>query len=101
MKSLLQLLITCEAMLRSIGEIFWADKIKAIVQDGDKDLDNNKLEEILSWYGGMGSFNDLIISVHNDHVLNGRNEEKLNDELAELRCDIYREAMHQRNSEGP
>lgn len=98
MNSLIQLLITCEALLRSIGEIFWADKIKAVIQDSDKGLDIYKLEEILSWYGGMGSLNDLIISVHNDHVLNGQDEEKLNDELAKLRDDIYQEAMRQKKS---
>ena len=72
MNSLIQLLNSCEALLRSIGELFWADKIKAVIQKGVGGLDIYMLEEITTWYGGMGSFNDLIISVHNDHDLNCR-----------------------------
>lgn len=99
MNSLIQLLISCEVLLRSVGENFWAGKIKAIIQKGSSELDIYQLEEILSWYGGMGSFNDLIISVHNDHELNGQDEEKLNGELSNIRSDIYQEATRQKKSQ--
>lgn len=51
------------------------------------------LDEILSWYGGMGSFNDLVISEYNDHLVESRDEDKLNDELSHLRNQIYKEVL--------
>ena len=92
--SLINLLTTCEVLLRSVREIFWADRIKSIIQRNDRSLDIYTLKEIISWYGGMGSFNDLFISEHNSHILNGRDGERLNYELDELRSNIYREAMY-------
>lgn len=96
MNTLIQLLITCETMLRSVGEAFWADKIQAILERGEGDIDLYLLDEILSWYGGMGSFNDLLISEYNDHLVEGKDEEKLNDELGRLRSRIYEEAVRLR-----
>lgn len=92
MKTLIQLLIACEALLRSVGETFWADKIQAALKKGGSSIDIYLLEEILSWYGGMGSFNDLMISRYNEHLVEGKDEEKLNDELNRLRSQIYKEA---------
>ncbi len=92
MDTLIQLLITCETMLRSVGEAFWADKIQAILKRCGGNIDLYLLEEILSWYGGMGSFNDLLISEYNDHLIKGKDEERLNDELNHLRNQIYKEA---------
>jgi len=51
------------------------------------------LDEILSWYGGMGSFKDLVISEYNDHLVESRDEDKLNDELSHLRNQIYKEVL--------
>ena len=93
MKALIQLLITCETLLCSVGEQFWADKIRKVLDKGGESLDLYLFKEILSWYGGIGSFSDLMISEYNDHVLNGKDEEKLNDELAIIRSAIYTEAV--------
>lgn len=93
MKTLIQLLMTCEALLRSVGEVFWANKIQAVLKRGGNSLDLYLLEEVLSWYGGMGSFNDLMISEYNDHLVKGKDEEKLNDDLNQLRNEIYQEAV--------
>ena len=93
MKTLIQLLMTCEALLRSVGESFWADKIHAVLKRGGGSVDLYLLEEILSWYGGMGSFNDLLISEYNDHLVESKDEEKINDELMQLRGKIYKEAV--------
>jgi hypothetical protein len=94
MKELIQLLISCETLLRSVGENFWANKINAVLQKGEGSIGIYGLEEILSWYGGMGSFNDLIISKYNDYLIEVINEEKLNDELNRLRSKIYQEVIH-------
>lgn len=93
MKTLIRLLITCEALLRSVEEAFWADKIQAVLKRGGGSLDLYLLDEILSWYGGMGSFNDLMISEYNDHLLKGKDEEKLNSDLNRLKNEIYQEAV--------
>lgn len=89
MDKLIQLFVDCEALLRSVGESFWADKIKGALQKVQKYLDLYFLEEIISWYGGMGSFNDLIISEYNNHLIDDKDEEKLNNELTRLRSAIY------------
>ena len=95
MNALFQLLVACEALLQTVGETFWTDKIKRILRKG-KDgeaIDIQLVEEIISWYGGMGSFNDLMISECNGHLVNSDDENKLNDELNKLRGAIYEEAV--------
>lgn len=93
MDALIQLLIACEALLCSVGETFWSDKIQSALKEGGNSIDIYLLEEILSWYGGMGSFNDLMISRYNDHLVDEKDEEKLNDELNRLRSQLYQEVV--------
>lgn len=94
MITLIEKLTACEALLRSVGENFWADKIQDILNKIKEDIDYFYLiEKIQSWYGGMGSFNDLLISKHNDHILNGRDENKINEDLTRLRNEIYQEVQ--------
>lgn len=93
MEYLIQLLVTCEGLLRKVGELCWADKITHLLQKGGGTIDIYLSEEIISWYGGMGSFNDLIISEYNDHLVGGEDEDKLNDELNRLRSAIYQETL--------
>ena len=93
MDALIQLLITCEALLRKVGEEFWAEKLLRIVQQSSGSFDMNLIENIISSYGGMGSFNDLIISRHNDHRVETKDEDRLNNELDKLRNAIYQEAV--------
>jgi hypothetical protein len=93
METLVQLLISCETLLRKVDEIFWADKINHILKKGNANLNLYLIEEIISWYGGMGSFNDLIISVYNDHSVVAEDEDKMNEGLSALRSKIYQEAI--------
>ena len=76
-----------------MGEIFWADKINHILKKGNANLELYLIEEIILWYGGMGSFNDLIISGYNDHFIAAEDEGKTNEELSALRSKIYQEAI--------
>jgi hypothetical protein len=94
MENLIQLLVTCEKLCRKVEELYWADKIKRVLQKNGENADAYLLSEIISWYGGMGSFNDLIISKYNGHQVNGVEEDKLNDELSRLRSAIYQEVVH-------
>ena len=96
MDALIQLLVACEKLLRKVGENFWADKLLQILKESSSSLNKDLIEEIISFYGGMGSFNDLIISHHNDHVVKEKNENRLNNELAKLRNEIYQEAVRLR-----
>jgi len=94
MKKLIQLLLLCEELLGKVGENFWANKIKHILSTTDKELDIYLIEEILSWYGGAGSFNDLFISSYNDHQVSENDEDKLNNDLSGIRSDIYNEVKY-------
>jgi len=91
--NLIELLDSCEALLRSVHEDFWANKIIGIKQKVDNNVDIYILEEIESWYGGMGSFNDLIISNYNGHLIEEKYEKELNDELNKVRNQIYQEVI--------
>ena len=93
MATLSQLLSACESLLRSVGETFWADKLRSVLERGGENFDIYLLKEIQSWYGGMGSFNDLLISEYNNHLVGGKDDDELNDELNRLRSQIYDEVV--------
>jgi hypothetical protein len=76
-------------LLDSAGEPFWASKIRGALGSIDRD-------EILSWYGGMGSFNDLLIATINGHRLKRDQESVTNARLAELRTQVYELATRAR-----
>lgn len=95
MEVLIQQLTKCEILLRSLDEIFWADKIKKVLINSDENIEQYLLQEIISWYGGMGSFNDLVVSKYNGHNLNGRDESILNEELKNIRNAMYDEVKLQ------
>lgn len=94
MKTLKSLLQNCEHLLRNVGESFWAEHIRRILENPDIDLAPQHVEQILSWYGGMGSFNDLMISPRKGHIIpHDSSVDQLNTELNSLRSAIYEEAM--------
>ncbi|HEY1692702.1 MAG TPA: hypothetical protein VGG39_11105 [Polyangiaceae bacterium] len=70
------------ALLDGVRETFWASKIRGALQSGD-------LDEILSWYGGMGSFNDLLIATANGHQVSREQEPAKNAQLRQLQTQIY------------
>ena len=79
----------CYDLLSSSGEKFWSKKMHFLIEHPEKISSNM----ILSWYGGMGSFNDLIISTYNGHIVNKEEDESmLNDKLSMIRTAIYNEA---------
>ncbi len=47
------------------------------------------VHEVLSWYGGMGSINDLIIARISGHRVEDGNEGSLNHKLDELREKVH------------
>ena len=77
----------CEVLLRQSGEDFWSLKIETILKNW-VGITYNDCEKILSWYGGMGSFNDLIISPQNNHKIGSAEYYKVNQELQMLQSEI-------------
>jgi hypothetical protein len=93
METLNSLLKSCETLLSSVEEPFWSRKIRDILERNISFFDKEVPKEILSWYGGMGSFNDLQLSKFNGHLILAKDEDKLNDKLDDLREEIYKEAV--------
>ena len=79
-------------LLQVVGETFWSGKINHLLARMSANHSADDIRNILSWFGGMGSFNDLIISAANDHDVNPDEESKYNDELDRIRETIYVEA---------
>lgn len=75
-------------LLRGANENRWADWF-------DKDLalvrkrDANGLTHLLSAYGGMGSFNDLLLDQRNGHTVTDASKGFVNDRLARLRSSVF------------
>ncbi|WP_236790627.1 DUF4911 domain-containing protein [Amycolatopsis sp. GM8] len=68
-----------------------------------RDLSNRDaygLRRILQAYGGMGSFNDLVIHPRNGHTISPDEARQVNERLDTLRTQIYRVA-HQLRREQP
>ncbi len=80
-------------LLDSICEDFWSEKVKKLAEKDVKKFSSRDIEEVLSWFGGMGSINDLLISHYNGHDVTQENENKKNDELDFLRDAIYEQAV--------
>ncbi len=88
-KSTRELLTECKELLDSVDEVFWSKKINALLDHNPNKLNERSVKQVLSWYGGMGSFNDLIISSFNNHKTDGKNESEINDKLTKVRRQIY------------
>ena len=95
-EDLTTILSRCATLLQQAGESFWSQKIQKILLDTNSDLTLRHLNEILSWYGGMGSFNDVILSQINGHDMDDLEEDDLNARLDQLRETIYNEATAKR-----
>ena len=75
-------------LLRDVGEDHWAawmESDRARIADGQPD----GLTHLLSAYGGMGSFNDLVIHPANGHDLPANLASSTNDKLRSLRSHTW------------
>jgi hypothetical protein len=73
------------ALLEEVRDQFWSEKVRAALERRIVDP-----REVLSWFGGMGSLNDLIISPLNGHVVAPDQEGPANQQLDDVRSSIYR-----------
>jgi len=87
--ALLTALRDCALLLRRVEASFWAEKLESIASMNEDQIGFYDVEEVLSWFGGMGSFNDLLISHVNDHNIAPADEDSANYELRKLRHQIY------------
>ncbi len=80
-----------ETLLGDVGEDFWRDWIR-------KDLTKIKhgdpyaLDHFLGAFGGMGSFNDLIIHPVNGHEISEEKADSVNRRLGVLRSKAWASA---------
>jgi len=75
---------------------FWPDflaerarQLQAAYSSGHKRAKQEALEELEMLYGGMGSFNDLVISREGGHDIASRDVPKINAKLNKLRSRLY------------
>ena len=54
--------------------------------------DANGLRRLLQAYGGMGSFNDVVLTHQNSHQIATMQERMVNERLAALRSSMYSDA---------
>jgi hypothetical protein len=71
-------------LLEDAGETYWSSRLRQMAEKSVIDLPT-----IRSWYGGMGSFNDILIAGVNGHRVERHHEKEKNAELNKLRTQIY------------
>ena len=81
-KKLVRLLDDLAALLRSHGEVHWG---KWMAEAGQRlsRSDFSGIQKLLAAYGGLGSFNDLVLQRE------GKMPAKANDRLKEMRSQAY------------
>ena len=75
-------------LLRAFGESFWASRL----EEGRAKVEaygGNGLDSILGLFGGMGSFNDLVLHPMNGHATSASDLGAANERLWDLRNAIY------------
>ena len=75
-------------LLERADEIPWAVWLKESLRSIEKG-DISGIEHLLAAYGGMGSFNDLLIHPANGHRGNDVERAEMNERLAILRSELY------------
>jgi len=76
------------SLLRRHGELHWASWLErdaGLLRGGDF----SGITDLLSAYGGMGSFNDLLLCSQHGHRMDGRDADRVNASLAELRSRAW------------
>lgn len=76
-------------LLESAAETHWANWLRTDLQRL-RSGDTYALHHLLQSFGGMGSFNDLVIHQLNGHTVEQNDVGQINDRLGDLRSDIYR-----------
>jgi hypothetical protein len=75
-------------LLVGCGENAWAERLRKDAQR-IKSLDFYGVEHLRTMFGGMGSFNDLVLHPRNGHSIKAVDVSAANEKLDELRSKIY------------
>ena len=75
--------IAIQKLLTEVGELNWAKCFENFISELELSEDHSTYRKIIAIYGGMGSFNDLIL--YKDGVLC----QKENDTLHALKKELY------------
>jgi hypothetical protein len=78
-------------LLREDGERHWLSSAERCQRKVDEH-EAAAYDHILSAYGGVGSFNDLLILAWNGHLVETDREKAVNDRLALLRTAMWTSA---------
>src|SRR5689334_15338998 len=87
----------CANLLQRYGYAFWSKELERAREYLEKayasDVKSAKLEMlygILKFYGGMGSFNDIVIHPHNYPLLPLDQVTRANAEFRQMQSTLYR-----------
>jgi hypothetical protein len=88
---LIDLLDEAATLLNTHGETQWTSWLAKCKRKLGTNLDGG-LDYVLGAFGGMGSFNDLVVIRLNGYHIQEADEAEVNDKLGELRTNIWAEA---------
>ena len=77
--------IEIKKILTDVGESNWSKAFESFILELNETEDNSVYRKIISIYGGMGSFDDLVL--YKDGILC----KKENDDLYKLKAGLYTE----------
>jgi hypothetical protein len=81
-------------ILSSVGETFWSSKLRDMA---DRVWERPRLVgELETWFGGMGSLNDVYLCRHNGHKVEEMEEAAVNGRLRAVLGRIYANANDMR-----
>lgn len=81
-------LLRIVALLKTHGEKRWAFKLEGYLESLQAG-DLAAIDSILGTYGGMGSFNDLVLCVQNGHQIEATETISVNNHLSRLRTETW------------
>lgn len=94
MKEIQDLLIKLSEILKRNDEIEWSNFLINLYKESffyeGKNYDHSFIIKIMNLYGGMGSFNDIILEK------NGKPLIKENDEFHKLKQELYEKCIEMR-----
>jgi len=79
------------ALLDQHGESHWAGWMRTVRAEVQMH-DAHGLRRLLQAYGGMGSFNDLVLAHMNGHQIDKEQERRVNERLDALRSGLHSQA---------
>lgn len=85
---LIAVLAEAASLLENAKETFWSKWLRESL-NMIRQRNFQGVERLLSGFGGMGSFNDLVIHPINGHEIPEMEIPKVNDRLARLRSKLY------------